>query len=250
MVRRAKPGTRSGAGACSLTGVRFGPASESCGQASLSMGSAFTGGCTVRGVRGREARLLPTRSIAAAAAIVHPYGPAFGGDDQTFMEHTADVIGNASVSPVRIRGRAGSASRPVVQLGIGMAVILGALAFLAYQGLSNNLVYYITPSELLARGPAGQGQEVRLGGQVRPGSQVWNRRTHVLTFVLQDPRGHVRVTSSSLPPPLFGSGIGAVVQGYYRSGTFHASSLLVKHSSDYVAPKPGQLPKPDQFVHR
>lgn len=161
---------------------------------------------------------------------------------------------SASVSPrVEATGpRAHNTSlrTPVAKLAAGMAVILVALAFLAYQGLSNNLVYYITPSELLAKGNADVGIQLRLGGQVRPGSQHWNKRSHVLTFVLQDPRSRVPVTSLGLPPPLFRSGIGAVVQGIYRGGLFHATSLMIKHSSTYVAPKPGHLPKSDRYVNR
>jgi cytochrome c-type biogenesis protein CcmE len=139
--------------------------------------------------------------------------------------------------------------RAVIQLGIGMAIIVGALSFLAYQGLAHNLVYYITPSELLAKGASAQGQGFTLGGQVKPDSQSWNRRTHALTFVLRDPKAAVRVVSTRLPPPLFASGIGAVVQGTYRNGVFRASTVLIKHSSTYVAPKPGQLPQNDQFVN-
>jgi len=131
-----------------------------------------------------------------------------------------------------------------------MTVIVAAISFLAYQGLSDNLVYYITPSELLAKGAAGQGQQLQLGGQVRPGSLLWNKASHVLEFVLQDPKAQVRVVSNEVPPPLLQAGLGAVVGGTYRNGVFHATSILVKHSSTYVAPKSGHLPKPDQYVNR
>jgi len=143
-----------------------------------------------------------------------------------------------------------STRRPALRLALGMAVILVALGYLAYQGLSNNLVYYITPSELLTRSPADQTGQLRLGGQVRPGSQHWNAQLHRLRFILQDPGHGITVISSVLPPPLFRSGIGAVVEGVYRHGRFYASSVLVKHSSTYVAPRPGHLPKSDQYVRR
>ncbi|HZT95976.1 MAG TPA: cytochrome c maturation protein CcmE [Chloroflexota bacterium] len=151
--------------------------------------------------------------------------------------------GRAAVRPRPMR-------RPVALLATGMAVIVAALAFLAYQGLTNNLVYYITPSELLAKGSSAYGQQLRVGGQVRPGSQQWDRRTRVFTFVIQDPRAHIAVTSRGLPPALFASGIGVVVQGSFNGAVFHASQLMVKHSSNYVAPKPGHLPKPDNYVNK
>ena len=129
----------------------------------------------------------------------------------------APVAGRSAARP-----KSGILASPVRRLALGVLVILGALAFLAYQGLSNNLVYYITPSELLAKGPAAYGQQLRLGGQVKPGSQHWNAKTHVFRFVLQDPKGSVPVVSNSLPPPLFRSTVGAVVQGTYTRHRFNA----------------------------
>jgi cytochrome c-type biogenesis protein CcmE len=126
-------------------------------------------------------------------------------------------------------------------------MILAALSFLIYQGISNNLVYYITPSELLAKGSGAQGQSFRLGGQVRPHSVHWNPSTQIVRFVLQDPRGAVAVTSHGQPPSLFREGIGCVVEGTYRHGVFDATTLMIKHSGDYRSPKPGDTPVPDNF---
>lgn len=138
--------------------------------------------------------------------------------------------------------------RPVRALIIGVLVIAAALGFLVYQGLANNLVYYITPSELLAKGAAANGQSFRLGGQVRPGSVHWNAKTRFLRFVLQDPKGSVAVVSQGLPPQMFKAGVGVVVEGTYRSHRFSATTLMVKHCSTYRAPKPGHVPKPDDCV--
>jgi cytochrome c-type biogenesis protein CcmE len=137
--------------------------------------------------------------------------------------------------------------RPARSLALGGAIILAALGFLIYQGISNNLVYYITPSELLAKGAAANGQSFRLGGQVRPHSVRWNPYTKVVSFVLQDPKRSVRVVSQGQPPALFREGIGCVVEGTFAHGTFTATTVMVKHSGTYVAPKPGDTPVPDNF---
>jgi len=125
-----------------------------------------------------------------------------------------------------------------------------ALGFIVYQGLANNLVYYITPSELLAKGASADGGNFRLGGQVRPGSVHWNGTTKMLSFVLQDPKASVAVVSHGIPPALFQNGIGCVVEGVFSNHRFDATSLMIKHSGTYVAPKPGQTPLPDNFVSR
>jgi cytochrome c-type biogenesis protein CcmE len=137
---------------------------------------------------------------------------------------------------------------PTRSLIIGSALILGVIGVLIYQGLSNNLVYYITPSELLAKQDP-VGQSFRLGGQVRPGSVTLNEKTHYLRFVLQDPKASVAVVSHDLPPEMFRAGIGVVVEGTYTGRMFSATNLMVKHSNSYRAPKPGQTPVPDTYVN-
>jgi cytochrome c-type biogenesis protein CcmE len=136
---------------------------------------------------------------------------------------------------------------PTRSLIIGSALIVGVIGVLIYQGLSNDLVYYITPSELLAKQNI-VGQNFRLGGQVRPGSVQLNAKTRFLSFVLQDPKGSVRVVSHDLPPQMFRAGIGVVVEGTYTGRQFSATNLMVKHSNAYRAPKPGQTPVPDTYV--
>lgn len=138
--------------------------------------------------------------------------------------------------------------RRIRTLALGIAVITAALGFLVYQGLANNLVYYVTPSELLAKGAAADGQSLRLGGLVRPGSRRWNAATQTLSFVLQDPKASVPVVSHGLPPQMFREDIGVVVEGTYRQGLFQATDLMIKHCADYRAPKPGQVPPPDNCV--
>ena len=137
---------------------------------------------------------------------------------------------------------------PARSLALGGLVIAATLGFMVYQGLSNNLVYYITPSELHAKGPSAYGQSFRLGGQVRPGSVHWNPATQALSFVLQDPKGWVAVASHGTPPELFRDGVGVVVEGIYSGRLFSANNLMIKHGSAYRAPRPGQTPVPDNFV--
>src|SRR5438094_92826 len=101
---------------------------------------------------------------------------------------------------------------PTRSLIIGALVIIAALGFVVYQGLASNLVYYITPSELMAKTDVS-GQSFRVGGQVKPGSVQWNVKTDRLTFVLRDPKTAIPVVSHGQPPQLFRAGAGVVVEG-------------------------------------
>ena len=128
--------------------------------------------------------------------------------------------------------------------GIGLLAIVGSLAWLITGGLKENVVYFLTPSELLARGAEVVDQPLRLGGQVKPGSLDWNPETMDLRFVVQDSLKEVRVHSTGAPPAMFQEGQGVIMEGRYQEdGTFESTNVMVKHSNEYEAPHEGQDPK-------
>lgn len=126
----------------------------------------------------------------------------------------------------------------------GAAVMLGAFGWLLFGGLDSNVIYFLTPQELLAKGTEAVEVPVRLGGQVKPGSVRWEERTLDLRFTVTDGTGDVAVHSVGAPPQMFRDGMGVVVEGRYGAdGLFRSSSLMVKHSNEYRAPAPGQRPQ-------
>jgi cytochrome c-type biogenesis protein CcmE len=127
-----------------------------------------------------------------------------------------------------------------------VAVVLAVVAYLAFSGIGNALVYYVTPTELLARGDEAVGDTVRLGGQVKVGS-VSGDPTN-LTFVLTDAESEITVHSTSAPTRSFREGSGAVVEGALgQDGTFTATRVIVKHDENYQAPEPGTQPTDRAF---
>jgi cytochrome c-type biogenesis protein CcmE len=127
-----------------------------------------------------------------------------------------------------------------------VVVVLAVVAFLAISSIGSALVYYLTPTELLARGPAATGETVRLGGLVKAGS-ISGPATD-LTFVLTDGDADITVHSTVAPTRSFREGTGAVVEGALGAdGVFEASQVIVKHDENYVAPPSGAVPS-DQVV--
>ena len=117
----------------------------------------------------------------------------------------------------------------------GGTVILAVLAYLVYAGVSQSVVYFVTPAELLAA-PA-PGKTYRLGGMVQPGSLSWDPRSLDLRFTLSDGKATVPVRHKGTAPDLFGEGRGAVVEGAWSGeGYFKATTILAKHSEEYKAP--------------
>ena len=122
----------------------------------------------------------------------------------------------------------------------GLVAIVGVFAWLLFGGLQKNVVFFLTPKELLAKGPEGVGVPVRLGGQVKPGSTKWDANTLDLRFTVTDGAGDIPVKSTGAPPQMFRDGMGVVVEGRFQHGLFQATNLMVKHSNEYRAPKPGE----------
>ena len=129
---------------------------------------------------------------------------------------------------------------------VGLLVIAATFTWLLYGGLDRNVVFFLTPTELLAKGTDAVEMPVRLGGLVKPGSVLWDEKALDLRFAIVDSggMGEVAVQSSGAPPQMFRDGMGVIVEGRYgRDGVFRSSNLMVMHSNEYRAPAEGERPQ-------
>ena len=133
--------------------------------------------------------------------------------------------------------------KPLMLVAVAF-VALAAFGFVLIGGLDDNIVYFVTPTELMEKGDAAHGAPVRLGGQVAPGSVQWNADALDLRFRLTDGVHEVLVHSSGAPPQMFRDGIGVIVEGRMTgAGVFESDNLMVKHSNEYRAPPEGHAPQ-------
>ena len=95
------------------------------------------------------------------------------------------------------------------RIAVALVAIAGALVWVAVSGLSNNLVYYRTPTEILRGGPSLSGQRIRLGGLVLPGTV--RAAGSDVDFVVSDETTRMSVEASGGVPSLFRAGQGVVV---------------------------------------
>jgi cytochrome c-type biogenesis protein CcmE len=125
------------------------------------------------------------------------------------------------------------------KLLIGGGLLVTAIVFLVVTSLQSNAVYYVTASELLARGGSANSQTVRLAGAVVDGS-IQHDATH-LRFALTDGTATVPVAHTGTIPDLFGyRAEGAyqdvVIEGRLNGeGVFEARDFLVAHGPALVA---------------
>jgi cytochrome c-type biogenesis protein CcmE len=135
----------------------------------------------------------------------------------------------------------GPRSNKKLLAGGALALGIGAFAYLLLGGIGENIVYFLTPEELLAKGTAAVERPVRLGGQVVPGSVQWDAEKLDLSFKVTGGTQEITVHSKGAPPQMFAPGIGVVVEGKWRKdGVFESDNLMVKHSEEYKAPEKGE----------
>ena len=115
------------------------------------------------------------------------------------------------------------------------ALVIGGLGYLALGNFGQNLVYFFTPSEVIALSPDYYGKKVRVGGLVVKHSVTVVPQSLEMNFELTDGAATIPVHFTGIPPDLFKEGQGAVVEGYWDSGhSFHSNMIMAKHSEDYM----------------
>ena len=116
----------------------------------------------------------------------------------------------------------------VAALGIAVALVLNAF--------QSNLVFFFTPSQVVAK-QAPQGRPFRIGGLVEAGTLVRTPNSLDVKFIVTDTVQRLPVVYNGLLPDLFREGKGVVAQGSVGAdGVFHATEVLAKHDENYMPP--------------
>lgn len=121
-----------------------------------------------------------------------------------------------------------------------VAVVAPALGVLGWTGMDESLVYYRTPTEVVDQPPA-DGERVRVGGLVVPGSVERREGGQVVWMQITDGVTEVAVVHSGGLPQIFEEGQGAVVEGVMDpDGSLRSDQLMVRHSNEYSPPDEGE----------
>lgn len=116
-------------------------------------------------------------------------------------------------------------------LGLGSATALTLTAF------QDNLVFFLSPSDIAAR-PPPPGRTVRIGGLVEAGSVQRANDTPDVAFRVTDGVSMLRVRYRGVLPDLFREGQGVVANGALGpDGVFVAREILARHDENYMPPE-------------
>jgi len=122
--------------------------------------------------------------------------------------------------------------RRLALIAVALGVVAGA-AGLALYALSDNIVFFYSPSEILQKN-VQSGARMRIGGLVEPGSVV-KAAGDRLDFSITDGANQVAVSYAGLPPDLFREGQGVVAEGVLEGpGRLRAETILAKHDERYM----------------
>jgi len=122
--------------------------------------------------------------------------------------------------------------RRLTLIGLAGAVLVVAAGLVLY-GLSDHIVFFNSPSDVIAKGVA-PGARIRLGGLVKDGSIVKGPDGDV-RFLVTDGAASVAVAYRGILPDLFGEGQGVVAEGVVAPDqSLAADTILAKHDERYM----------------
>ena len=128
--------------------------------------------------------------------------------------------------------RMGRKQRRLVLIVLAGAVIVAAAALILI-ALSDRIVFFNSPSDILANPPSPE-QRIRLGGLVALGS-VDRPGEGVVYFAVTDGAATIPVVFRGITPDLFREGQGVVTEGTLGTdGRFTADTVLAKHDEAYM----------------
>jgi cytochrome c-type biogenesis protein CcmE len=123
-------------------------------------------------------------------------------------------------------------ARPRLRLGIVLAVVCGAIAFLLVQGLGNATTYFRNADEALADREDLGTRRFRLQGTVVDEAR---RDGDVVVFAVEYHCARVAVRHAGDPPELFRRGVPVVLEGRFEEGSdvFDSDRIMVRHTEEY-----------------
>ena len=115
-------------------------------------------------------------------------------------------------------------------------ISLVLIIYLSLKTLEDNVVYFLSPTEIQNKEEIKKNEKVRVGGMVKKNSI--KSYTNYISFILTDYKNEINVTYSGAIPNLFSEGKGVVAEGTLKDKNyFIANKILAKHDENYMPPK-------------
>ena len=108
--------------------------------------------------------------------------------------------------------------------------------FLILKSLTDNILYFKSPTEIKLSDEINFNKKIRIGGMVKVDSILMKKEE--IKFIITDFNNEINVTYSGVVPNLFTEGKGVVAEGYLKDKNFFlATKILAKHDENYMPPE-------------
>ena len=115
-------------------------------------------------------------------------------------------------------------------------LIIALSVFLILKSLEENVVYFISPSEIKNLPEVDSSKRLRVGGMVKEETIKFDQNQ--ISFVITDFKNDINVIYSGAVPNLFSEEKGVVAEGYLKDRSFfNADKILAKHDENYMPPE-------------
>tara|TARA_B100000965_G_scaffold145937_1_gene121624 strand:- start:407 stop:829 length:423 start_codon:yes stop_codon:yes gene_type:complete len=115
-------------------------------------------------------------------------------------------------------------------------LIIALSIFLILKSLEENVVYFISPTEIKNLSEIDKNKRIRVGGMVKEKSIKLDQNE--INFIITDFKNEINVKYSGAVPNLFSEGKGVVAEGYLSDRSFfNAKKILAKHDENYMPPE-------------
>ena len=110
-----------------------------------------------------------------------------------------------------------------------------AVIFFIIKSLSQNILYFSTPTEIKQKDNIVIGKAMRVGGMVKKNSIIISKKN--IQFTVTDFKNEILINYAGTVPNLFAEGKGVVVEGKLNDNFFFtADRILAKHDENYMPP--------------
>ena len=115
-------------------------------------------------------------------------------------------------------------------------LMASVLILIILKSLEENVVYFLSPSEIYNKENISFGKKIRVGGLVKKNSIKKNEEE--VNFIITDLKNEIIVSYTGLVPNLFSEEKGVVAEGKLKDKKyFIADKILAKHDENYMPPE-------------
>ena len=110
------------------------------------------------------------------------------------------------------------------------------IIFIVLRSLEENVVYFLSPTEIYNKTNITFDKTIRIGGLVKMNSISKNETS--ISFIITDLKKEIIVSYEGILPNLFSEGKGVIAEGKLKDKKyFIASKILAKHDENYMPPE-------------